>query len=156
MQAVFDLTHPPIAAHDAHDQTHGWFANLRTFLKHRKTGKIAPLPATATEEQAYDEDDSDSSDFSDDDFSPPPMKLGAPTGFPRSMTIHVKINRLLGNIITLKVRSTDSIKKVKAMIHTREGIPSNHQVLTYGPHKLQDANTLSSYSISNNDTLFLN
>tara|TARA_Y100001938_G_C8045026_1_gene408347 strand:+ start:557 stop:1015 length:459 start_codon:yes stop_codon:yes gene_type:complete len=152
MQAVIDLTHPPIAAHDAHDQTHGLLANLRTFLKHRKTGKIAPLPATATQEQAYDDEDYDS----DDDYSPPPMKFGAPTRSPRSMTIHVKINLLRGKTISLKVRPTDSIKEVKDMIQKSEGIQPDHQRLTYGPHKLLDANTLSDYFISDMDTLFLN
>jgi len=70
------------------------------------------------------------------------------------MKIFVKF--LTGKIITLYVELSDTIKKVKAKIEDKEGIPSNTQVLIYSQAKiLEDNRTLRDYNIQNNSTIII-
>ena len=58
--------------------------------------------------------------------------------------------------ITLAVKPSDSIEKVKGKIQSKAGIPSEEQHLSFGHKDLDDAYTISDYSIQDQSTLHLN
>ena len=55
----------------------------------------------------------------------------------------------------LEVDSEDTIEDVKARIEHKEGISPDDQQLVFGERYLDDAETLSHYSITKDSTIFL-
>ena len=57
--------------------------------------------------------------------------------------------------LTLKLKSTDTIESIKAMIQDEEGIPPDQQRLIYSGKQLENCGTISSYSIKKESKLVL-
>ena len=89
-----------------------------------------------------------------------PPKIEEPKTFSRppprqdlDMTIFVKT--LTGKTISLLVKSSDLVGKMKALIQDKEGIPVDQQRLLYGGKLLKDDHTLSYYNIVKESNLHL-
>ena len=69
----------------------------------------------------------------------------------RWMLVYIKT--LTGKIISLEVQPSDTIKKVKAMIEDKEGVPADQQGLVFDSQlqskQLEDGCTLNDYDIQN-------
>ena len=58
-------------------------------------------------------------------------------------------------MINLKVKTSDTVAKVKAKIQDKEGIPFDQQRLIYDGKQIEDHNPLSAYNVHENATLHL-
>ena len=68
-------------------------------------------------------------------------------------TIFVKVNT--GKELALQLEGSNSIEAVKAMIEEKEGIPSEHQRLSFHGRQLEDGHTLAEHNIHPESTLHL-
>ncbi len=74
--------------------------------------------------------------------------------FRNDMSISIKT--LTGSTITLKVKGTDTIKTVKAMIEEKEAIPTEQQQLYFKDNgQLKDRMMLSDYNVQKESILYL-
>lgn len=62
---------------------------------------------------------------------------------------------LNGEIITLELKSTDTIKDLKEKIHAKEFIPTDQQHLEFDGEELVDIHKLTYYNIQNESTVRL-
>ena len=69
--------------------------------------------------------------------------------------LHMFVRTHTGKIITIKVKPSDTIENIKAMIQDRENIPLGQQKLTFSGRQLEDGHTLSNYNIKRESTLDL-
>lgn len=69
--------------------------------------------------------------------------------------IQIFIKTLIGKIITLQVKFSDTIKDVKGKIENMEGFPPNQQRLIFAGNELEDCYTFFYYNIKNGATLHL-
>ena len=67
----------------------------------------------------------------------------------------VFVKTLTGKTITLDVRHSWYIRRIKEMVQGKEGIPPEQQRLIFSGQQLQDGRTLSEYNIQNASTLHL-
>ena len=69
--------------------------------------------------------------------------------------LHMFVRTHTGKIITLKVKPSDTIENIKAMIQDRENIPLGQQKLTFSGRQLEDGHTMSNYNVERGSTLDL-
>ncbi|KAG9445787.1 hypothetical protein H6P81_011915 [Aristolochia fimbriata] len=69
--------------------------------------------------------------------------------------LHIFVKISSGKRISLEVRLSDTILKIKTKIRDREGVPVDSQTLFYCGKELEDSQTLRSYNVLMDSTLLL-
>ncbi len=67
--------------------------------------------------------------------------------------MQIFIKTLTGKKISIDVESSDLISKVKAEIETKEGIPSDRQILVFAGKRLENEKSLADLGIEGEFTL---
>ena len=73
----------------------------------------------------------------------------------RSQNLQINVKTLTGKIINLSVYYDEPIKKVKAKIQDKEGIPPYQYMLTFAGQHLNEDRTIRNYDIRDDSTVFL-
>jgi len=71
------------------------------------------------------------------------------------MPVDIFVKSLTGKTITINCELTDTILSIKEKFHSIEGVPAEEQRLIFGGRQLNDADTLESYNIQADSTLFV-
>jgi len=71
------------------------------------------------------------------------------------MPVDIFVKSLTGKTITINCELTDTILSIKEKFHSIEGVPAEEQRLIFGGRQLNDADTLESYGIQADSTLFV-
>ncbi len=74
---------------------------------------------------------------------------------PAEVTMQIFVKTLLGTTITLEVKSSDNINRVKSKIQDTEGSPPDQQCLIFRGKQVELGRTLVDYGIENQATLVL-
>jgi ubiquitin-large subunit ribosomal protein L40e len=69
--------------------------------------------------------------------------------------MQVFVKTLTGKNIAFEVQADTLILELKKLIYDREGIPGDQIRIVYGGKRLQDDQTISSYNIQNDSTLYI-
>ena len=69
--------------------------------------------------------------------------------------MHIFVKILTGQIITLNVEASDTIRSIKEKIQDNDPIPPDQQSLVFEGKQLEDDRTLENYMIENDSTLYL-
>lgn len=67
--------------------------------------------------------------------------------------MRIFIKSLNGNSITVDIKPTDTVKKLKSKVFDRLQVPPDNQRLLYGTTQLEDKKTLSDYEIEDKFTI---
>ncbi|PWA38971.1 polyubiquitin [Artemisia annua] len=84
--------------------------------------------------------------------------LGDKEGIPLRGGMQIFVKTLCGKTITLEVKSSETVRNVKALIQYKEGIPQDQHILTFpvGRGKqLEDKRTFADYNVQPGTTLCL-
>ncbi|KAH7639994.1 ribosomal 40S subunit protein S27A [Dermatophagoides farinae] len=68
--------------------------------------------------------------------------------------MHLFVKGLSGTLI-LSAKPTDTVARIKSIIEISEGVEAIKQRLSYGGQPLEDSETLESYGIENDSTIFV-
>jgi len=81
----------------------------------------------------------------------------SPRPFPSRLLswMQIFLITLTGKTLTLDVHPFDTIDQVKLLIHAKEGIPLDQQILIFGSTRLASGRTLTDYDIQQDSTLKL-
>ena len=69
--------------------------------------------------------------------------------------MHIFVKILTGQIITLNVEASDTIRSIKEKIQDNDPIPPDQQSLVFEGKQLEEDRTLENYMIENDSTLYL-
>jgi ankyrin repeat protein len=70
-------------------------------------------------------------------------------------SFQIFIKTLTGKTLTIIVAKDDTVENLKQKVQDKEGIPPDHQRITYGGKQLRDGCTLADYDITKDATLHL-
>ena len=71
------------------------------------------------------------------------------------MPVEIFVKSLTGKTITLSCELTDTVLSIKEKFHNIEGVPVDEQRLIFGGKQMDNAETLESYGVQAEATLFV-